>query len=95
MSFSETKENPVCVFPVQVMDLLFPNSEREVGGRKNEVYAAFSHGQGGLEKIMLREWGGFCFTSSLNTAVELTIGFVSFLFRKEHLSCNKRGRRKN
>lgn len=36
MSFSETKENPVCVFLVQVTDLLFLNSEREVGGRKNE-----------------------------------------------------------
>lgn len=90
------EENPVCVFPVQVTDLLFLNSEREVGGRKKStVYAAFNHEQGGLEKIMLREWERFCFSSNLNTAVELTIIFLSFLFRKEHLNCNKRSRRKN
>jgi len=44
---------------------------------------------------MLRERKGFVCSSNLNAAVKLIIIFLSFLFRKEHLSCNKRGRRKN
>jgi len=43
-----------------------------------------------LEKRVLREWEGFCINSKSHCET-----FFSFLFRKEHLNYNKRGRKKN
>lgn len=41
------------------------------------------------------EWEGFVCCFNLNISVKLTVIFLYFLFRKGHLSCSKRGRRKS